>query len=259
MKTPYSQNSAYPSLRFLAGAFVALAGSSTVAHAAKLLADPFSFPDGPLRNAPGWYAGVPSYGASTESERHLLVRDDALLWDGLPSPINAILCRRLVPEGQALPPVVCIGFVLKVEGTPSRGGRPTSGYASGTFLALTDRTGKTQRGLLGIVHSEAEGCYRLSLGHSQDIRDTDVVPYDLWAGQEVRVVIVYDTVQQVGSLWINPAGTEDTSIHSTTRGGTMPLTSLGIRMRNFGKEDLGALRMSRLVVATTFAEAMPPR
>lgn len=253
MHTPYS------SLRVLAGAFLALSGSFSVAHATILLADPFSCPDGALSDAPGWYAGVPSYGASTESDRHLLVRGDALLWDGLPSPINAILCRRLVPEGQALPPVVCIGFVLKVEGTPSRGGRPTSGYASGTFLALTDQTGKTQRGLLGIVHSEAEGCYRLSLGHSQDIRDTDVVPFDLWAGQEVRVVVVYDTVRQVGSLWINPAGTEERGVHSTARGGTMPLTSLGIRMRNFGKEDLGALRLSRLVVATTFAEAMPPR
>ena len=157
-----------------------------------------------------------------------------------------------------MPALVFLGFVLRVESTPTRSPSVTRGVVGNTFLAFTNESGRAQRGQLGVVFGGMEGRYRLSLGQSSNVTDEDVLPLELMAGEDVRVVVAYDTVRQVATIWVNPTGRADEPpLRSTGAGSTVRLHSLGVRMHNRGMQDLGTLRLSRLVVATTFAEALP--
>ena len=242
----------------IAVSLAAFTASGAVSAAAVLLANPFAHPDGPLSRAPGWYAATPNIGHPSDGDDHLLVRGGALLWDGARSSVNAIVCHRIVPPGRNLPALVFIGFVLQVESTPARPRAAANGAIGTTLLTLTTESGRGQRAQLGIVAGEMEGCFRLSFGQSSGITDADVLPREFMAGKDVRVVIAYDSARHVGSIWVNPSGREDEpALHSTAPATSARLQSIGVRMHNRGEEDMGALRISRMVVATTFAEAMP--
>lgn len=220
--------------------------------AAILLSDPFAGHTGPLHTLSGWEVGLPPHGDSRGHERPFQVRNGELLWDGNLGHVNAVLVHQLAPRGQRLRGQVFVGFDLVVHSVPFS---QVTAVAPATFLCFSNESGKSQRALIGVVPGSIQGGFRVSLGHSQAIDTDDILPNEFFAGQTIRVVVGYNIDNRVASVWLDPASATQQPNRILPPAGNSGISALTVRMRNPAADDLGSLSLSRLVVATTFAEA----
>lgn len=97
--------------------------------------------------------------------------------------------------------------------------------------------------------------YRLAMSNDNEITsgNGEVRTNDLAFGTTYRIVTMYDYSAQAGKLWINPTTESDPSFAPTDPGTSYSITSYAFRQAAGNTTQI----IDNLVVATTFAEAVP--
>jgi len=113
-------------------------------------------------------------------------------------------------------------------------------------------TGFTAR--MDIVGPSSGGDYSVGIADGQTAEAT--WPFDLNFGTHYRAVVEFDFGSGISTLWINPTQYGDTSIQSTVPSSISDLQAFGFR-QSHSQEANVFKTVDNLIVATTFAEAVP--
>ena len=216
----------------LPGFFIPAAG------AAVLLSDTFSYPDGPITNAPGTvWTNFSGGGAGNE----MLVASSRL-------QIAAARSEDVSATLSGQPYATNSGVVLYASFTVNFSALPNAG----TYFAQYNNSSSRCR-VWATTTGAASGAFRLSVGNYTGASATSgQLTNDLVLNTNYTVVTSYDTSSGYSTIWLNPLAETNMSVTATDAPSPGSITTFAFR-QNTGE---GTLSVDNLIIGTTFADVV---
>lgn len=207
--------------------------------AAVLLVDHFTYPDGPL--VPSSHARWSSHsGKSNELD---VVSGELQLTQSRTEDAGAWLSGAPFLEDHPFK-VFFVKFQLRFQSIPTAAG-------GGLFAHFKDDAGGFRGRLWTVTQGASAGSVRLGVSWS-GTAPTGVHAREFVMGAHHVVLIKFETDKGRATLWVDPKHESDASVVSSD-------TASGIDVERFAfrqNSGIGRIAVDRLVVATTFAEAL---
>lgn len=214
------------------------------AHAAVLLRETFSYPNGPLTSVSGG-AWVQHSGSTPEQVN--VTGGAAQLTSSETEDVNRALVGQPYPRAY---PTNGANKVFYARLTARFTALPTAGGA--WFASFKDTSsGGFRARIFALTSGAAAGQFRLGLSTSNNSIAAVTNSNDLALNTSFTVVLRLVNTNSVATLWLNPASESDPSI--TTAEPETPFTVAGFAFRQ--NTGIGTLTIDDLVIAPTFAEA----
>lgn len=213
--------------------------ASLPAHAEVLLSEAFSYPDGPLVNAPAtkWQNQEGTSGQIEVAGGKLALKDGGF------EVVSALLAGQPYSSG-----TLYAGFTVRFFDLPS---------GVSHFAAFNAENGLRNLGrLYATTEGAAPGYLRIGLSTFMNPLN-NTVPVDLSPYQEFRVVLRYEPQSLGVTVWVNPVTEAEGGVQPREDFSTFPspISSLVFRQNPDTGDGRLTMLMDNLVVATTFAEA----
>jgi hypothetical protein len=202
-----------------------------------LLADTFSYPDGPVTTNSGFLWTAHS-GATGETR---VVSGKLLLSAAQSEDVNAALTNAPYPPNGGQ--VLYAGFTVVFSKLPG-----------GQYFAHFKDGGLGYRGrVFATVSNASPGCFRLGVANEAGSLSATNPPFpvDLSLGAPVRVVLRYDVEQGLSTLWVNGVSEADASVTATDPPSTITVSALAFRQTS-QNGGMGDLSVDDLLVGTDF-------
>ena len=213
--------------------------SATLAGAALLLNDSFSYSDGPLVTVSGgvWVHHSGSAGEVMVSSGRVFLNEANT------EDVNAPLAGQPYPASGTTN-VFYASFTVKFTSLPSGGG---------TYFAHFKNSSSTFRARIwALTGGAAPDQFRLGISSTNSSAASATSTMDLRLNTDYIVVtrLVNSNAVTVSTLWINPTAESDSSISVTENASAFTVVSYALR-ENTGE---GALNIDNLRVGTSFAD-----
>jgi endonuclease/exonuclease/phosphatase family metal-dependent hydrolase len=214
--------------------------AATLADAALLLNDSFSYPDGPLVTVSG---GVWAHHSGSAGEV-MVSSGRVLLNEGNTEDVNAPLAGQPY-EASGVTNVFYASFTVKFTSLPGGGG---------TYFAHFKNSSTTFRARIwALTGGAASGKFRLGISSTSGSAISATNTTDLSLNTDYTVVTRLVNTNSVSTLWINPQAESDASISTSESASTFTVVSYALR-ESTGE---GALNLDNLRVGTSFADVVP--
>jgi endonuclease/exonuclease/phosphatase family metal-dependent hydrolase len=213
--------------------------SATLAGAALLLNDSFSYPDGPLVAGSG---GVWAHHSGSADEV-MVSSGRVLLNESNTEDVNAPLAGQPYPA-TGTTNVFYAGFTVKFTTLPASGGA--------YFAHFKDSSSGFRARIRALTSGAATGKFRLGISSTSSSVISGTLPMDLSLNTEYTVVTRLVNSNSVSTLWINPVAESDPGVSTAEGASTFTVVSYALR-ENTGE---GALNLGDLRVGTSFADVI---
>jgi endonuclease/exonuclease/phosphatase family metal-dependent hydrolase len=214
--------------------------SATLAGAAPLLSDSFSYPDGSLV---GVSSGVWAHHSGSVTGQVAVASGRVLLNEDNTEDVNSLLAGQPYPSTGATN-VFYASFTVKFTSLPSGGG---------TYFAHFKNSSTTFRARIwALTGGAAPDRFRLGISSTSgsDISATNTM--DLHLNTDYTVVARLVNSNSVSTLWINPTAESDSSISTSEGASAFTVASYAFREA----DGEGALNIDNLRVGTSFADVV---
>lgn len=209
-------------------------------RAAVILSDDFSYPDGPITNAPGapWVA----HNGSGSNEEVLVVSGNVQLTSSRTEDVHAPLASQ--PYTTNAGAVLYAGFTVNFTGLPTAGG---------TYFAHFNASSSHRCVVWASTANATNGTFRLGIGNTSGATSASGrIATNLSLNTPYTVVTRYSTATGQSALWLNPTAETDDSVTATDAPNLASISNFSFR-QNTG---MGTLLVDDLRVGTSFADAI---
>lgn len=213
--------------------------SATLARAALLLNDSFSYPDGPLVAESG---GVWLHHSGSAGEV-MVSSGRVLLSEANTEDVNAPLAGQPYISSGATN-VFYASFTMKFTSLPSSGGA--------YFAHFKDSSTGFRARIWALTSGAASGKFRLGISSTSGSVISATLPVDLSLNADYTVVTRLANNNSFSTLWVNPESESDASVSTSEGASTFTVVSYALR-ENTGE---GALSLDNLRIGTTFADVV---
>ncbi len=214
---------------------LAIAAIGAGVNAQVIFTDDFTYSDGLTTNVAAGVWGKHS-GTGTDS----FIRNNKL----------EVFENRLDDVNRAIggnPPVIFTSFTLNMTNLPTAAGDYFAHYMPATFRCRVFALRGT--------NIAAANSWRLGLSKSTG-SPNKIYPLDLATNVNYRVVISWDTVNQFGTLWVDPVDSNDSNIQPTDAGVAGNINSIAFRQTGPSGTGttFGRILVDDLIAGNTFAD-----
>jgi endonuclease/exonuclease/phosphatase family metal-dependent hydrolase len=213
--------------------------SATLARAALLLNDSFSYPNGPLVADSG---GVWLHHSGSAGEV-MVSSGRVLLSEANTEDVNAPLAGQPYISSGATN-VFYASLTMKFTSLPSSGGA--------YFAHFKDSSTGFRARIWALTSGAASGKFRLGISSTSGSVINATLPVDLSLNTDYTVVTRLANDNSVSTLWVNPESESDASVSTSESASSFTVVSYALR-ENTGE---GALSLDNLRVGTTFADVV---
>jgi hypothetical protein len=220
---------------------------AAILHAAPLLDEAFSYPDGPLTDAAIWARGVTDPSSDNPSE-YLVVESGAVRFDWTTDqPVNNAV-RHQWASDQLTAGMVYAAFDLTVSVAP----QPEPGSRPG-FLHFDRSGGGQMRGHVGIRAGTAPDTWQLGISaSSQTSGNFSFAAQDLPLDTPFRILVGYNVGTADTTLWIGTDNPEEPAAVTASGSPSTGVRRVQLRLYNSdgggGTTNLGIFHLDNLVV-----------
>lgn len=208
-------------------------------HASVVLHESFDYPDGPLVTRPS----SPWTSHSGKSNEVEVVSGEINLAQSKTEDVSAQLSNGPYESTNAERHLFA-RFNIRFAAAPTA--------ASGGFFAhFKDAASGFRARIWAVTNDAPAGALRLGISAGGSSA-TALAAKPLLPGTNYTVVIRYEMATAIGSLWVDPSSESDPAAISNDKQSAITTTSFAFRQNS----GIGRLIVDRLVVATTFAEAL---
>ncbi|HXI51563.1 MAG TPA: hypothetical protein VNH84_08660, partial [Candidatus Saccharimonadales bacterium] len=210
------------------------------AHAALVLDEPFSYPDGPLTLvAEGLWVthGGTSNQVDVSAGRVNLTQAES-------EDVNAELAG-----GPFRGPALYAGFTVNFSALPSGAGAYFAHFKDNTATGFRARV---------YAGTNGAGPGKWRAGVATGAGTAVFIPTDLDLGADYALVLRYDTAAPASTLWINPTGENSTRERAAAEDSAtaVAIASFGLRQALAAGAGMGTLRLDQLRVGTAFLDVV---
>ncbi len=227
-------------MKIIAFCIAAVLLSTTLAGAALLLNDSFSYPDGPLVTVS---SGVWLHHSGSITGEVTVASGRVLLSEANTEDVNAPLAGQPYASSGATN-VFYASFTVKFTSLPSSGGA--------YFAHFKDSSTGFRARVWALTSGAASGKFRLGISSTSSSVISATLPVDLSRDTDYIVVTRLVNNNSVSTLWVNPESESDASVSTSESASTFTVVSYALR-ENTGE---GALNLDNLRVGTTFADVV---
>ena len=216
--------------------------AATLADAALLLNDSFSYPDGPLVTVS---AGVWAHHSGSVTGEVAVASGRVLLNETHSEDVSALLAGQPY-EASGATNVFYASFTVKFTSLPSGGGAYFAHFKNSSATGFRAR-------IWALTGGAAPGKFRLGISSTSGSALSATNPADLSLNTDYTVVTRLVNSNSISTLWINPVSEGDPGV--STSESASPFTVAAYAFRENDGE--GALNLGRLRVGTSFADVVP--
>ena len=227
-------------MKIIAFYIAAVLLSTTLAGAALLLNDSFSYPDGPLVTVSG---GVWLHHSGSITGEVAVASGRVLLSEANTEDVNSPLAGQPYTSSGATN-VFYASFKLNITSLPSSGGA--------YFAHFKDSSTGFRARIWALTSGAASGKFRLGISSTSGSVISATLPVDLSLNTNYTVVTRLVNSNSVSTLWVNPETESDASVSTSENASTFTVVSYAFR-ENTGE---GALNLDNLRVGTSFADVV---
>ena len=213
---------------------------ATLAGAALLLSDSFSYPDGPLVIVS---SNVWAHHSGSVTGEVAVVSGRVLLNEANTEDVNALLAGQPYPASGSTN-VFYASFTVKFTVPPGSGGAYFAHFKNAS-------TGFRAR-IWALSGGAAPNKFRLGISSTSGSVISATSPMDLSLNTDYTVVTRLVNSNSISTLWINPESESDASVSTSESASTFTVVSYAFR-ENTGE---GALSIHNLRVGTSFADVV---
>jgi endonuclease/exonuclease/phosphatase family metal-dependent hydrolase len=226
-------------VKIIAFCIAAVLLSTTLAGAALLLNDSFSYPDGPLVTVSGG-AWLHHSGSASEV---MVSSGRVLLSEANTEDVNAPLAGQPYASSGSTN-VFYASFKVKFTSLPSSGGA--------YFAHFKDSSTGFRARIWALTSGAASGKFRLGISSTNGSVISATLPVDLSRDTDYTAVTRLVNSNSVSTLWVNPGSENDASVSTSEGASTFTVVSYALR-ENTGE---GVLSLDNLRVGTSFADVV---
>jgi endonuclease/exonuclease/phosphatase family metal-dependent hydrolase len=227
-------------VKIIAFCIAAVLLSTTLAGAALLLNDSFSYPDGPLVTVSG---GVWLHHSGSITGEVTVASGRVQLSEADTEDVNAPLAGQPYASSGSTN-VFYASFKVKYTSLPSSGGA--------YFAHFKDSSTGFRARVWTLTSGAASGKFRLGISSTSGSVISATLPVDLSRDTDYTVVTRLVNSNSVSTLWVNPETESDASVSTSESASTFTMVSYAFR-ENTGE---GALNLDNLRVGTSFADVV---
>jgi endonuclease/exonuclease/phosphatase family metal-dependent hydrolase len=227
-------------VKIIAFCIAAVLLPSTLAGAALLLNDSFSYPDGPLVTVSG---GVWLHHSGSITGEVAVASGRVSLSEANTEDVNAPLAGQPYVSSGATN-VFYASFKVKFTSLPSSGGA--------YFAHFKDSSTGFRTRVWALTSGAASGKFRLGISSTSGSVISATLPVDLSLNTDYTVVTRLVNSNSVGTLWVNPGSENDASVSTSEGASTFTVVSYALRENN----GEGMLNLANLRVGTSFADVV---
>ncbi len=214
--------------------------SATLAGAALLLSDSFSYPDGPLVTA----AGSPWTTYSGTSGQVKVMSGRMFLSKANTEDVHATLAGQ--PYASTSGAILYMSFKINYTNLPS---------SSGSYFAEFKDGGTGFRArIFAQTAVAASGAFRIGIANAGSTPSA-VFNADLQTNTDYTVVARFSVSNVVSTLWINPPAETNAGVTATDAASALTITSFGFR-EDGSSGTIGNFFVDDLRVGTTFPDVV---
>jgi endonuclease/exonuclease/phosphatase family metal-dependent hydrolase len=214
--------------------------SATLAGAALLLNDTFSYPDGPLVTA----AGSPWTTYSGTTGQVKVISGRIFLSKANTEDVQATLAGQ--PYAPASNAILYVSFKVNYTNLPSSAGSYFAEFKDGG-------TGFRAR-IFAQTAGAASGAFRIGIANAGN-SPSAVFNADLQTNTDYTIVSRLDVSNVVSTLWLNPTAETNASVTVTDSASAATITSFGFR-EDGSSGTIGIFFVDDLRVGTTFSDVV---